>query len=107
MTSISKPVLLLLLVFSLSIDSSAQQNHSNVINLGSSLSPSANHTSWLSPSGLFAFGFYPQVKGFAIGIWLRNQPNNTIVWTADTDNQPVSSKATLNLTSDGKKLLLL
>ena len=98
-------VLFLLSIFLLAVDVKAQLNHSK-IPLGSWLSPIANRTSWVSPSGLFAFGFYPQDKGFAIGIWLRNQPNNTIVWTADTDNQPVSSKATLNLTSDGINLLL-
>ena len=97
-------VLFLLSMFLLAVDVKAL-NHSK-IPLGSWLSPIANRTSWVSPSGLFAFGFYPQDKGFAIGIWLRNQPNNTLVWTADTDIQPVSSKATLNLTSDGKKLLL-
>ncbi|KAF3959478.1 hypothetical protein CMV_015717 [Castanea mollissima] len=84
-----------------------QRNHSsNVIPLGSWLSPIANRTSWLSPSGLFAFGFYPQGrKGFAIGIWLHTQPKNTIVWTANPDNPPLSSNATLNLTSDGMLLL--
>ncbi|KAK4606473.1 hypothetical protein RGQ29_000630 [Quercus rubra] len=85
----------------LAVDVKAQQNHSNVIPLGSSLSPIANRTSWLSPSGLFAFGFYPQGNGFAIGIWLVNHPENTTVWTANRDNRPVSSNATLNLTSDG------
>ena len=105
MTSISKPVLLLLLVFSLSIDSSAQQNHSNVIHLGSSLSPSANHASWLPPSGLFAFGFYQQGDGFLIGIWLIHQTEKTIIWTANRDDPPVSSNASLDLTRDGKLLL--
>uniref|UniRef100_A0A7N2LZD7 Bulb-type lectin domain-containing protein n=2 Tax=Quercus lobata TaxID=97700 RepID=A0A7N2LZD7_QUELO len=98
-------VLLLLLVFSLSIDSSARQNHSNVINLGSSLSPSANHTSCLSPSGLFAFGFYQQGDGFLIGIWLIHQTEKTIIWTANRDDPPVSSNASLDLTRDGKLLL--
>ena len=105
MTSIFKPVLLLLLVFSLSIDSSAQQNHSNVIHLGSSLSPSANHASWLPPSGLFAFGFYQQGDGFLIGIWLIHQTEKTIIWTANRDDPPVSSNASLDLTRDGKLLL--
>ncbi|KAF3943341.1 hypothetical protein CMV_030094 [Castanea mollissima] len=93
-------------MFLLAVDVKAQQNHSNVIPLGSWLSPIANRTSWLSPSGLFAFGFYPQGrKGFAIGIWMHTQPKNTIVWTANPDDPPVSSKATLNLTSDGMLLL--
>uniref|UniRef100_A0A7N2MLW3 Bulb-type lectin domain-containing protein n=1 Tax=Quercus lobata TaxID=97700 RepID=A0A7N2MLW3_QUELO len=93
-------------MFLLAVDVKAQQHHSNVIPLGSWLSPIANRTSWLSPSGLFAFAFYPQGrKGFAIGIWMHTQPKNTIVWTANPDDPPVSSKATLNLTSDGMLLL--
>ena len=101
MGSISFSVLFLLTTSLLAVDAKAQQNHSNVIHIGSSLSPIANHTSWLSPSGLFAFGFYPQGNGFAVGIWLVNHPENTIVWTANRDYPPVSSNATLNLTSDG------
>ncbi|XP_065616341.1 G-type lectin S-receptor-like serine/threonine-protein kinase LECRK1 [Quercus suber] len=101
MGSISFSVLFLLTMSLLAVDVKAQQNHSNVIPLGSSLSPIANRTSWLSPSGLFAFGFYPQGNGFAIGIWLVNHPENTIVWTAKRDNPPVSSNATLNLKSYG------
>ncbi|XP_030973690.1 G-type lectin S-receptor-like serine/threonine-protein kinase LECRK2 [Quercus lobata] len=99
-------VLFLLSTFLLAVDVKAQPNNSiNVmIPLGSSLSPSANRTSWLSPSGLFAFGFYPQGNGFAIGIWLVDQPQNTIVWTAYRNNSPVTSKATLDLTRDGKLL---
>uniref|UniRef100_A0A7N2LZQ8 Receptor-like serine/threonine-protein kinase n=1 Tax=Quercus lobata TaxID=97700 RepID=A0A7N2LZQ8_QUELO len=98
-------VLFLLSTFLLAVDVIAQPNNSiNVmIPLGSSLSPSANR-SWLSPSGHFAFGFYPQGNGFAIGIWLVDQPQNTTVWTAFRNNSPVTSKATLDLTRDGKLL---
>ncbi|KAF3956244.1 hypothetical protein CMV_018609 [Castanea mollissima] len=104
----SIPVLPLLLVFLLPVHANAQRNqsNSNIILLGSSLSPNANCTSWLSPSGLFAFGFYPQDDGFAIGIWLVNQTEKTIIWTANRDDPPVSSSATLNLTIDGKLLLI-
>ena len=102
----SIPVLPLLLLFLLPVHANAQQNLSNLIHLGSSLSPNANHTCWLSPSGLFAFGFYPQDDGFAIGIWLVNQTEKTIIWTANRDDPPVSSNATLNLTIDGKLLLI-
>uniref|UniRef100_A0A2N9FBJ0 Receptor-like serine/threonine-protein kinase n=1 Tax=Fagus sylvatica TaxID=28930 RepID=A0A2N9FBJ0_FAGSY len=110
MGSTSISVLFLLSMFLLAVDvkGKAQRNHSNVIPLGSLLSPIANRTSWPSPSGLFAFGFYPQGNGFAIGIWLVNQPENIIVWTANRDIRPVppvSSKATLNLTSDHGPLL--
>jgi hypothetical protein len=34
-----------------------------------------------------------------------NQPENIVVWTANRDNPPVSSNATLNLTIDGDLLL--
>ncbi|XP_075669698.1 G-type lectin S-receptor-like serine/threonine-protein kinase LECRK1 [Castanea sativa] len=104
----SIPVLPLLLVCLLPVHASAQRNqsNSNIILLGSSLSPNANRTSWLSPSGLFAFGFYPQDDGFAIGIWLVNQTEKTIIWTANRDDPPISSNATLNLTIDGKLLLI-
>jgi hypothetical protein len=101
MGSTSISVLFLLSMFLLAVDVKAQQNHSNVIPLGSWLSSIANRTSWHSPSGLFAFGFYPQGNGFAIGIWLVNQPENIIVWTIYRNDPPYSSTATLNLTSDG------
>ena len=101
----SLPVLLLLLVFLLPVHPNDRGNDSTVILLGSSLSPNANRTSWLSPSGLFSFGFYPQDDGFAIGIWLVHQTEKTIIWTANRDDPPVSSNAILDLTIDGKLLL--
>jgi hypothetical protein len=101
----SIPVLLLVLVFLLSVDyANAQTNHSNNISLGSSLSPKANRTSWLSPSRHFAFGFYPHGDGFAIGIWLINQNEKTVTWTANRDDPLVFSNATLELTRDGLQL---
>ncbi|XWS33191.1 hypothetical protein CRYUN_Cryun22dG0058200 [Craigia yunnanensis] len=96
------PVFLLLLLLSLHVR--ALQNQSNLIKLGSSLSPRTD-PSWASPSGHFAFGFYPQGNGFAIGIWLVGHRNNTIVWTASRDDPPVSLNATLNFTRDGELLL--
>jgi hypothetical protein len=101
MASASIPVLLLLLVFLLPDYANARRNHTKVISLGSSLSPNVNRTSWLSPSGHFAFGFYPRGDGFAIGIWLINQNEKTVTWTANRDDPPVSSNATLDLTRDG------
>ncbi|PON72512.1 S-receptor-like serine/threonine-protein kinase [Parasponia andersonii] len=106
-------VVSILLIISNSINVKAQRNHSNiVIGLGSTLSAN-NETSqyWLSPSGIFAFGFYPSQAnkngGFAVGIWIVNQPqtNNTIVWTAKRDDPPFSPSATLKLTSDGLHLI--
>ncbi|KAM5577612.1 G-type lectin S-receptor-like serine/threonine-protein kinase LECRK3 [Rosa sericea] len=88
----------------------AQRNRSKSnfnISLGSSLSPHVNNlsiSSWLSSSGRFAFGFYPQGNGFAVGIRLLNPPNNTVVWTANRDDPPVSPNSTLELTRDGPLL---
>ncbi|CAB4280606.1 unnamed protein product [Prunus armeniaca] len=83
----------------------AATNESHVIKLGSSLSPDSNLSSWLSPSGRFAFGFYRQGNGFTVGIWLVNELNQTeqsiVVWTARRDDPLVSSNSTLRLTGDG------
>ncbi|KAJ6934688.1 G-type lectin S-receptor-like serine/threonine-protein kinase LECRK2 [Populus alba x Populus x berolinensis] len=68
------------------------------ITVGASLSTSDN-TSWLSPSGDFAFGFY-QLYGnkdlFLLAIWYDKIPNKTIVWYANGDKPaPTGSKAVL------------
>ncbi|KAG6721641.1 hypothetical protein I3842_03G121900 [Carya illinoinensis] len=69
------------LVLSAFCISSAQKIQSNVIR-GSYLTPGINST-WLSLSGLFAFGFYMQGNGYAV----------------------VPSNATLHFASDGKLLI--
>ncbi|KAF8404402.1 hypothetical protein HHK36_009287 [Tetracentron sinense] len=96
----SIPVFLVLLYLLTSVTESR-------INLGSRLSPTIHPTSWLSSSGRFAFGFYEQSNGFAIGIWLvgTNPEKKTVVWTANRDDPPVTSNATLDFTKDGKLLL--
>ncbi|PWA55324.1 S-locus glycoprotein domain-containing protein [Artemisia annua] len=85
---------------SLQVDESISRN----ISLGTSLTTDTN-SSWLSPSGLFAFGFYQQDDGFAVGIWLTTKPNITVVWTANRDDPPLSSNSTIELTVDGWLLL--
>ena len=74
----------------------------------SSISRSASLTypgSWLSPSNRFAFGFYQQGSGFAVGIWLVSQDNKTVVWTANRDDPPVTSNAMVYFNRDGKLVL--
>ncbi|XVE83308.1 hypothetical protein DITRI_Ditri16bG0078400 [Diplodiscus trichospermus] len=93
-----------LLLLSLCLHLRAQQNPSNLIKPGSSLSP-ITHPTWFSPSGYFAFGFYPQGNGFAVGIWLVGHPNNITVWTANRDDPPVSLNSTLYFTREGFLLL--
>ncbi|XP_028801239.1 G-type lectin S-receptor-like serine/threonine-protein kinase LECRK1 [Neltuma alba] len=83
----------------------AETNDTTVIRLGSWLSPKSNSTSWASPSGHFAFGFYPQGKGFVVGIWLSHEPENITVWTAYRNRPPLSSDSVIELTKDGLVLL--
>ncbi|KAB2616955.1 G-type lectin S-receptor-like serine/threonine-protein kinase RLK1 [Pyrus ussuriensis x Pyrus communis] len=69
------------------------------ISRGSSLTPTTNST-WLSRSGVYAFGFYKQGNGYAVGIFLAGIPQTTIVWTANRDDPPLSSNVTLDFTSN-------
>jgi hypothetical protein len=81
----------------------AQQGQS-LVKRGSFLTPTTN-SSWPSPSGLYAFGFYKQGNGFAVGIFLAGLPLKTVVWTADRDKPPVPADSKLIFTSDGKLVL--
>ncbi|KAG2716331.1 hypothetical protein I3760_03G120900 [Carya illinoinensis] len=96
-------VIVLFLVLSAFFTASAQQMESNV-SPGSYLTPGINST-WLSRSGLFAFGFYKQGNGYAVGIFLAGIPQKTVVWTANRDEPPVSSSATLSFSRDGTLVL--
>ncbi|KAI3468047.1 hypothetical protein Pfo_024710 [Paulownia fortunei] len=101
--------ILLLLLLDLLLNAQISQSlRTYSIGLGSSLSPTTRRSSWNSPSGRFAFGFYQQGHGFAVGIWLAGGdgvPQNTVVWTTNRDDMPVSSRATINFTNDGKLIL--
>ncbi|PIN19777.1 Serine/threonine protein kinase [Handroanthus impetiginosus] len=98
--------ILLLLLFLLCLLQNAQ---AQLIALGSSLSPTSPGNSWLSPSGRFAFGFNQYGRGFAVGIWLAGDSHgptqNIMVWTAYRNDPPVSPRAKINFTSDGKFIL--
>ncbi|XP_029129114.1 G-type lectin S-receptor-like serine/threonine-protein kinase LECRK1 [Cajanus cajan] len=72
---------------------------------GASLLPNSTPC-WPSPSGDFAFGFYEQGNVFVIAIWLVSGENKTVVWSAMRDDPPVSSNAKLQLTMDGKVVLI-
>ncbi|KAL4618932.1 hypothetical protein ACB092_06G046800 [Castanea dentata] len=100
MASISIVFLVLSITF---VAGRAQPNEPSRVRLGTSLT---YPTSWPSPSHRFAFGFYPQGSGFAVGIWLVGMDTNiTVVWTANRDDPPVTSKASLDFTKDGKLVL--
>ncbi|XVE86581.1 hypothetical protein DITRI_Ditri18aG0045000 [Diplodiscus trichospermus] len=94
---------ILLLLLSMISNAIAQPRNSN-ISLGSSLTPTGQSV-WLSPSKLYAFGFYKQAKGYAVGIFLAGVPQRTVVWTANRDDPPVPSTASLLLTADGRLII--
>ncbi|KAL4184462.1 hypothetical protein AMTRI_Chr10g225730 [Amborella trichopoda] len=80
------------------------------ISLGSSLSTTPtgnNHSYWLSPSGTFAFGFYPVSKPqhFMVGVWMPRTPEKTLIWTANRDDPPLLNGTSIILTGNGKLLL--
>ncbi|PKI34928.1 hypothetical protein CRG98_044679, partial [Punica granatum] len=71
-----------------------------------SLSPATlNNSYWLSPSGIYAFGFYPRPGGYSIGIFMAGIPQKTLVWMARRDDPPVPSYSTLHFTADGGLIL--
>ncbi|KAK0603495.1 hypothetical protein LWI29_005573 [Acer saccharum] len=93
-------ILLLLLVLTIA------QTNSN-ITLGSSLTASNDNSgsSWVSPSGEFAFGFW-QIgdQGFLLAIWFDKIPEKTIVWSANRD-ELVQRGSKVELTADGPLVL--
>ncbi|GMN47017.1 hypothetical protein TIFTF001_016197 [Ficus carica] len=97
--------LLLLLAFVLLFASSDAQRRESNISLGSFLTPQDQNSSWLSNSGLYAFGFYKQGDGFSVGIFMAGIPQKTVVWTANRDSPPVTRDATLQFTSEGRLVL--
>ncbi|KAM7529112.1 hypothetical protein LguiB_032522 [Lonicera macranthoides] len=97
-------VLLLLFLLAALYTANAQQRYTNVTT-GSFLTPTGN-SSWQSPSGLYAFGFYPQGSGlYSVGIFISGIPQKTVVWTANRDDPLVNQTATLVLTADGRLVL--
>ncbi|XP_027330942.1 G-type lectin S-receptor-like serine/threonine-protein kinase LECRK1 isoform X1 [Abrus precatorius] len=103
----SKPAMFSLFFFFIMLFAKEGSTESK-IELGSRLSPEGSHnTSWASSSGHFAFGFYPQGNGFAVGIWLVSTPESEdiIVWTANRDSPTISKNSTLLLTNTGWRFL--
>ncbi|CAL9088438.1 unnamed protein product [Musa acuminata var. zebrina] len=93
-------VLIMLLLF---LGPSNAQRYRN-ISLGSSLTPLGRNTSWLSPSGDFAFGFHPLPTNssmFLLAIWFEKISSKTMVWYANGDN-PVEAGSKVELTTDGR-----
>ncbi|XP_050246841.1 G-type lectin S-receptor-like serine/threonine-protein kinase LECRK3 [Quercus robur] len=96
-------ILIVFLVLSITfVAGRARPNQPSIIRVGNSLT---HTTSWPSPSNRFAFGFYQQGSGFAVGIWLVSQDNKTVVWTANRDDPLVTSNAMVYFKGDELVLL--
>jgi hypothetical protein len=95
-------LLLLFCLFSIRKALSLQPN----ISSGSTLYTNSTPSFWPSPSGHFAFGFYPTGNGFKVGIWVVGSPKNTIVWTSRRNDPVISPGAALVFSTDGRLLLL-
>ncbi|KAK9941302.1 hypothetical protein M0R45_017911 [Rubus argutus] len=75
--------------------------------VGASLSATAgNNSSWLSPSGDFAFGFQKLENNdlFLLSIWFAKIPDRTIVWYANGD-RPAPKGSIVNLTANSGLVL--
>ncbi|KAH0745626.1 hypothetical protein KY285_007283 [Solanum tuberosum] len=97
-------VLLWLLILSAFHAVTLAQQRQFTITLGSSLTPTTN-SSWFSPSRLFAFGFYEQTNGYAVGIYIVGMPNKAAVWTANRNSPVVPSNTVLLLSNDGRLIV--
>ncbi|KNA25172.1 hypothetical protein SOVF_008970 [Spinacia oleracea] len=87
----------LILLLSSSISAQSRSN----IPVGNSLSAIINGSSWLSPSGDFAFGFHQYLKHtnlFLLAIWYAKIPD-TIVWYANEGN-PVPQGSSVTITTN-------
>jgi hypothetical protein len=95
------PHLLASLLILLPISAVAQNN--GEITVGSSLTATDNSSSWLSPSGDFAFGFRPLSDKndlFLLSIWFAKIPDKTIVWYATgTGDMPAPRGSKVELTA--------
>ncbi|XP_030505562.2 G-type lectin S-receptor-like serine/threonine-protein kinase LECRK3 [Cannabis sativa] len=88
----------------------AQNNINGTINIGATLkSGDKLFSSWLSSSGDFAFGFQQLPNNnkdlFLLAIWFNKLPEKTVVWYADTPNNPTPKGSKLELTTDRGLLL--
>lgn len=82
---------------------SAQTNR---ISPGSSLT-AGNGSSWLSPSGDFAFGFkLIGTQGYILAIWFDKIPEKTITWSANTNGAILAQTGSKLQLSAGGGLVL-
>lgn len=74
------------------------------ISLASSIT-AGNNTTWRSPSGEFAFGFYSLSSNlYLVGIWFDKIQEKTLIWSANR-NSPAEPGSTVRLTFAGQLVL--
>ncbi|KAL4599554.1 hypothetical protein ACB092_11G134900 [Castanea dentata] len=95
---------LLFFIFLSAIITTEAERGESIVNLGSFLTPTSKF-SWQSQSGFYAFGFYQQANGYAVGVFFAGIPEKTVVWTANRDKPPALASVTLNFTSDGRLIM--
>lgn len=97
-------VLVCSLAFALSLFVSPSSQTVSNVSLGSGITAGSN-SSWKSPSGDFAFGFYRIRSGrFLVGIWFEKIQEVTLVWSANRDDA-AQIGSTVDLTLGGQLVL--
>uniref|UniRef100_A0A7N2LWE1 Receptor-like serine/threonine-protein kinase n=1 Tax=Quercus lobata TaxID=97700 RepID=A0A7N2LWE1_QUELO len=90
--------------FILALLCSSAQIQNSTTNLGSSITAGSD-SSWKSPYGDFAFGFYPLVTNqYLVGIWFDKISEKTLVWSANRDD-PAVKGSTIKLLLNGQLVL--
>ncbi|WOL19234.1 hypothetical protein Cni_G28032 [Canna indica] len=77
------------------------------ITRGTTLTALGSPSSWLSPSGDFAFGFFPADSNsslFLLAVWFDVTYPKAVVWSAKSEG-PVPPGSTVQLTNDGQLYL--
>ncbi|KAL3728915.1 hypothetical protein ACJRO7_033493 [Eucalyptus globulus] len=96
------PIFILLPLALLFITATSQGQ--KAISLTDTLTPTSK-SSWLSPSGVFAFGFYQRGNGYYVGVFLPRTSNKTAVWTYGRDSSSLPSNSTLRFDGGGRLVL--
>ncbi|KAL2507944.1 receptor-like protein kinase 1 [Forsythia ovata] len=93
-------IMLFVLLFLLALSATSQPYRN--VTFGSSLTANNANSTWLSPSGEFAFGFQQIIQGgYLLAIWFNKIPERTIVWSANRDNL-VQEGSKVQLFADGR-----
>ncbi|XP_062083429.1 G-type lectin S-receptor-like serine/threonine-protein kinase LECRK3 [Humulus lupulus] len=99
------------LIISISIlkhSTTLAQKNSGTVSIDATLTAGDKAFSWLSSSGDFALGFQQLSDNkdlFLLAIWFNKLPERTVVWSAETPNNPTRKGSKLKLTADRGLLL--